>query len=359
MKVERQPRMATGDGANSYASNSRLPMKALLKTGPVRQKAIQELYSSCLLHGTSTLVIADLGCSSGPNALFVVSEVMSTLREYIGEGTSMEDRCRAAVEVQFFLNDLPGNDFNLVFQSLESLATEEMAAAPPCYVAGLPGSYYTRLFPCQSVHLFHSSFSLMFRSKVPEDLSNGTHRNEENIYIGRSTPPAVVQMFQEQFRKDFKLFLTLRYKELVSGGRMILTFLGRKGEEMLMHGDVDSMFELLSAALNILVQKGRVEKDKLNSFNLPYYAPSISEVKVLIKEDLFSIEQIELFESNWDPHDDSDSDVTLDCARSGKNIANNSIRAVMEPLIMEHLVRPYLMNSSWSFPPLSRSTLRN
>ncbi|TVU10522.1 hypothetical protein EJB05_44059, partial [Eragrostis curvula] len=335
MKVETHLRMATGDGVNSYASNSRLPMKALLKTGPIRQKAIQELYSSCLLHGTSTLVIADLGCSSGPNALFVVSEVMSTLRAYIGKGTA-EDQRHAAVEVQFFLNDLPGNDFNLVFQSLESVATEDMAAAPPCYVAGLPGSYYTRLFPCQSVHLFHSSFSLMFRSKVPDDLSNGTHRNEDNIYIGRSTPPSVVQMFQEQFRKDFKLFLTLRHKELVSGGRMILTFLGRKGEEMLMHGDVDSMFELLSVALNILVKKGRVEKEKLNSFNLPYYAPSISEVKALIKEDLFSIEQIELFESNWDPHDDSDSNVTLDCIRSGQNIANNSIRAVMEPLIIEH-----------------------
>lgn len=78
-----------------------------------------------------------------------------------------------------------------------------------------------------------------------------------------------------------------------------------------------------------------MEKEKLNSFNLPYYAPSINEVKELIKEEYFNIEHIELFESNWDPHDDSNSDVVLDCARSGKNIANNSIRAVIEPLIRD------------------------
>ena len=91
---------------------------------------------------------------------------------------------------------------------------------------------------------------------MPEKLSNGTYVNEANIYIGKTTtPPTVVKLFQEQFQKDFKLFLTLRYKELVGGGRMLLTFLGRKTEEMLMHGEVGSMWELLAKALQSLVQK--------------------------------------------------------------------------------------------------------
>ena len=90
---------------------------------------------------------------------------------------------------------------------------------------------------------------------MPEELSNGTYLNEANIYIGKITPPTVVKLFQEQFQKEFKLFLTLRYKELVGGGRMVLTFLGRKTEAMLLHGEVDSMWELLSKALQSLVQK--------------------------------------------------------------------------------------------------------
>jgi len=65
----------------------------------------------------------------------------------------------------------------------------------------------------------------------------------------------VVTLFQEQFRKDFKLFLALRYKELVLGGRMVLTFLGRKSGEMLMHGEVGTMWELLAKSLQSLVQK--------------------------------------------------------------------------------------------------------
>ncbi|CAL4914793.1 unnamed protein product [Urochloa decumbens] len=344
MKVEKDLRMATGDGENSYAANSRLPKKALLKTRPVLQKAIQDLYYTTSLPCRGTVVVADLGCSSGPNTLLVIDEVMSTLRDCAGEETTTtttDDR-RAAVQVQFFLNDLPGNDFNLVFRSLQQLQDfdaeeeDETAVALPCYVAGLPGSFYKRLFPCQSVHLFHSSYSLMWQSKVPDDISNGLYMNEGNIYIGKTSPSTVVKLFQEQFQKDFKLFLTLRYKELVGGGRMVLTFLGRKTEEMLMHGEVGSMWELLAKSLQSLVQKGLVEKEKLNSFNLPYYAPSVAEVKALIEKNLFDIEHIGLFESNWDPLDDSDSDVVLDCASSGRNVADKSIRAVMEPLIIEH-----------------------
>lgn len=80
-----------------------------------------------------------------------------------------------------------------------------------------------------------------------------------------------------------------------------------------------------------------MKKEKLSSFNLPYYAPSVNEVKTMVEEDnLFNIDHIDLFESNWDPHDDSDSDVVPDCLSSGENVANKSIRAVMEPLIVEH-----------------------
>jgi jasmonate O-methyltransferase len=79
-----------------------------------------------------------------------------------------------------------------------------------------------------------------------------------------------------------------------------------------------------------------VEKKKLDSFNLPYYAPSMKEVNTLIKKNgLFNVEQIKLFESNWDPQDDLDGEVVLDSDSSGKNVAQ-CIRAVLEPLIVDH-----------------------
>lgn len=111
--------------------------KALIKTRPVLEKAIEAVHGTSLLttnpqaegdEGEGVMVVADLGCSSGPNALLVVSEVISKLRdccirqETTSTSTSTDGRHGGGMSVlQFFLNDLPGNDFNLVFRSLEKL----------------------------------------------------------------------------------------------------------------------------------------------------------------------------------------------------------------------------------------------
>lgn len=330
MEATSDVRMSTGDGQNSYAANSRLQEKAILETIPVLHKAIEDVYT-LLSASRSTMVVADLGCSSGPNTLLVISEVIRAVRACTLMAEETHD-----VEVQFFLNDLPGNDFNLVFRSLEQIENLGGKETLPYYIAGLPGSYYRMLFPRRSVHLFHSSYSLMWRSKVPPKLTSCTYLNEGNIYIGKTTPPTVINMFEEQFQKDFDTFLTLRSRELVSGGRMLITLLGRKSQSVLMDGEVSTVFELLAKSLQSLVQKGRVEKEKLDSFNLPYYAPSVKEVKALInKNGLFNADRIKLFETNWDPQDDSEGDVVLDCAYSGANVAK-CIRAVLEPLIVDH-----------------------
>lgn len=170
---------------------------------------------------------------------------------------------------------------------------------------------------------------------MPEELARGAILNEGNMYIWETTPPAVVKLYQKQFRKDFSQFLKLRYNELVSDGQMVLTFLGRKNKDVL-RGEVSYMWGLLAQALHSLVQQGHVEEEKLNSFNLPFYSPSVDEVKVVIRQsELFFINHIDLFESNWDPHDDLDGDLVLDSIQSGVNVAK-SIRAVAEPLIAHH-----------------------
>lgn len=160
--------------------------KTVMETWPELHKAVREALKSLSTIGigtgsTTTMVAADLGCSSGPNTLLVVSEVMNTIGAHVVQEEPADNYgSRAVMEVQFFLNDLPGNDFNLVFRSLDQhqhqqrrlqghglmAAVEEKQAAVPCYIAGLPGSMYTRILPCQSVHLFHSSHCLIWRSKV-------------------------------------------------------------------------------------------------------------------------------------------------------------------------------------------------
>ncbi|KAM0902195.1 hypothetical protein ACQ4PT_019480 [Festuca glaucescens] len=354
-------RMATGNGENSYAVNSRLQEKAILETRPVLRKAIEEVYMS-LSTRRSTLVVADLGCSSGPNTLLVVSEVIGAILPTLRSRKNVRVawRCSSSsmtcpgttstsssVHWSTLRTSLAGKrrrrttsqGFPDPTTASFSVARASISSTHPTPSCGAPSRMESKGSSAHMLARFGESRICKPQCStymVPPELSSCTHLNEGNIYIGKTTPPAVIKLFQEQFRKDFELFLTLRSRELVSGGRMLLTFLGQKSEEMLMHGEVSSVLELVAKSLHHLVQKGRVEKKKLDSFNLPYYAPSMKEVNTLIKKNgLFNVEQIKLFESNWDPQDDLDGDVVLDSDSSGTNVAR-CIRAVLEPLIVDH-----------------------
>lgn len=179
-----------GSGETSYASNSKIQVtdfllttaflnmhllnslariqeKSLLATLPMLAHAIREVCGS--LRPAETLVVADLGCSSGPNTFLVVSEVL----EVVGDGVASQEATSPDLEVQFFLNDLSGNDFNQVFRSLDEYNGRKKAEGEevgrlrvPYYVAGLPGSFYKRLLPRRSVHFFHSSNSVHWLSQV-------------------------------------------------------------------------------------------------------------------------------------------------------------------------------------------------
>jgi hypothetical protein len=165
MKLEHDFHMAIGEAEDNYANNSRLQRKALLKTKPVLDKAVRQV---CMALHPRAMIVADLGFSVDANTLLFVSDVINTVADAQHHD---ELRCHP-MELQFFLNDLSGNDFNQVFKSVKQF-TKSIAAShpkgvalPPFYISGLPGSYYTRLFPCQSVHLFHSSYCLHWRSQV-------------------------------------------------------------------------------------------------------------------------------------------------------------------------------------------------
>ncbi|XP_021308636.1 benzoate O-methyltransferase isoform X3 [Sorghum bicolor] len=252
--LQRDFHMAEGNGEHSYAKNSRAQEKLMVQTTPIVEDAIKEV---CTALVPKTMVIADLGCSSGPNTLLFISNVINIIA---GQCNKSIGECDP-VELQIFLNDLPGNDFNQLFSSLENLKhgkiIEQMGYTPPLYyISGLPKSYYNRLFPRRSVHLFHSACCLHWRSQVPEELHarNGTPLNKDNIYITKTTPSSVVKCFQEQFNKDFSLFLKLRHEELVYGGKMVLTFVGRKDEDVY-NGDMNQLYGLLARSLQSLVAK--------------------------------------------------------------------------------------------------------
>ncbi|KAM3345066.1 hypothetical protein P3S68_024775 [Capsicum galapagoense] len=193
MEVTKVLHMNGGIGETSYAKNSLLQEKVILMTKSIKDEAISALCHN--LYPIKTIRITDLGCSSGPNTFLTVSQLIQTIDK------ESKKKGHNSPEFHIFLNDLPNNDFNTIFQSL--------------------------LFPSNSLHFVHSSYSLHWLSQVP----NGIENNKGNIYLTSTSPPNVFKGYYEQYERDFATFLKHRSKELVKGGHMVLTMLGRKNED--------------------------------------------------------------------------------------------------------------------------------
>ncbi|MED6181196.1 hypothetical protein PIB30_017170 [Stylosanthes scabra] len=324
MKVDKVLHMNEGVGEASYAKNSLLQRKAISIAKPMIEEAITTLYCSTL---PRTLAIADLGCSSGPNTFFVVTQIIKSV-----ETLCQKLNCPSP-EYQVLLNDLPANDFNTIFKSLPTfkhMLCNEIQANKigPCFISGIPGSFYGRLFPTQSLHFVHSSYSLHWLSQVPEGIENS---NKGNIYITRRSPKEVLKAYYDQFERDISWFLRCRAEELVAGGCMVLTILGRRSQDPCSKESALHIYQLFAKALNHLVSKGVIQAHQLDSFNIPNYLPSSSELKrEILKEGSFTVKRTEVSAVHW-------THCGTDEVKSGGayNVAK-CMRAVLEPLVLQH-----------------------
>lgn len=77
---------------------------------------------------------------------------------------------RKEPQFQVYLNDLFGNDFNNLFKLLPdfyaNLTKEGGENFGRCFISAVPGSFYVRLFPDESMHLVHSSTSVQRLAQV-------------------------------------------------------------------------------------------------------------------------------------------------------------------------------------------------
>ncbi|RAL54480.1 hypothetical protein DM860_001608 [Cuscuta australis] len=327
MRVCEVLHMNGGVGDSSYSKNSILQKKGLVLTKPIAEKAINDTYTKLK---PDTVSIADLGCSSGANAFSAVSDLIKVIHHCAQNEAGGGLR---SPEYNIYLNDLPGNDFNTIFgswpQHLQDLKKEMGEGFDgECFCNGVPGSFYERLFPTNSLHFVHSSYSLMWLSQVPR----GAEENKRNVYLAPSTPPCVVKAYYEQFERDFGTFIKCRAKELVAGGGMVLTIAGRKSEDPRSR-ECCHLWEILGLALSDLVDQGLIEEEKLNTFNIPYYTPSPAEVKHIVEnKGSFSINSLEVTYVHCDPSEFVDENKLEE---EGYNVAK-CFRAISEPLLLTH-----------------------
>ncbi|GAB2285330.1 hypothetical protein Dimus_019784 [Dionaea muscipula] len=279
MDVKEVLHMTGGDdGEFSYSQICDFFMRKMSSmTEPLLERAIQPL----IANNPQVFTVADVGCGTGATPLCLVSSVVDKVKRRCGElniGTP---------EVQIYLNDLVSNDFNLLFKELSSLYGT-------CFLMGVPGSFHGRLFPQNSLHLVHSSYAVHWLSQVPRGLYNEEGLpllNKGNIYISPSSNLAVAKAYLSQLEHDFSWFLKCRAVEVVPNGSMILKIRGK--------ASVDPLYEpfpthVLADAISQLVSEGLIDKEKVDSFNFPFYYAAQEEVETIVeKEGSFSIEHVE------------------------------------------------------------------
>ncbi|XP_042440039.1 probable jasmonic acid carboxyl methyltransferase 2 [Zingiber officinale] len=327
MDLKKYFHMNSGAGKNSYASNSKIQGLIICKSQSVRREAAVEAYL-----GTgwpATMSVADLGCSSGPTALLEVEDIMEAI-----ERECVELR-RQPPEFNLLLNDLYGNDFNAVFRSLPEFYSRRPGKGL-CFVTGVPGTFYGRLFAAKSLHLVCSSSSLHWLSQMPEELqqkegSPAACVNKGKVFISAGSPPCVAEAYRKQFHRDFTTFLRCRAEEIVRGGLMVLAFMSRKNREAAMMEDL-YIWELLADALNAMASENLVAQERIDSFNAPFYAPSLEELEEEIEgEGSFCIRSSDHFGAGWD-----DDDLY---SATGGAAADGVIRPVRYAVRMEKGVR--------------------
>lgn len=134
----------------------------------VRHVVITSAMNSFVSNARKVVHMADLGCSTGLNALSTAQRIIEAICR----------RCHEAAhpvpDFMVFLNDLSTNDFNNMFGNTREIVKkikdcdgeDETRTTPSVFVAGVPGSFYGRLFPDNSLNFVCSSYSLHWLSQV-------------------------------------------------------------------------------------------------------------------------------------------------------------------------------------------------
>ncbi|XP_061989021.1 loganic acid O-methyltransferase-like [Rosa rugosa] len=270
--------MNGGDGQYSYGKNSNRQRKAADNVKAMLVEAILEnlqIGNLCSTTKSNSFCIADFGCSVGPNTFIAVNNIIETVTQKF----EIEGQSSLLPEFHVYFNDHVSNDFNILLSNLPQ--------NQQYYAAGVPGSFHGKLFPKASLNFAYSAYSVLWLSKAPQTCNKG------RIYYSHS-PKEVSEAYSFQFANDFKSFLDARAQEVVPGGLMVLLISGRPDGTLPQQYSLGPLYDPVESCLLDMVDEGLLSVDKIDSFNMLTYSPSMEEVRmVLLENGCFEIARLE------------------------------------------------------------------
>ncbi|KAK1317193.1 Gibberellic acid methyltransferase 2 [Acorus calamus] len=332
--------MQGGDDDVSYARNSEGPAMALRLSRPLITEGIRSME---LFKGEDSLRIADLGCATGYNTLAAMDCVVDTLRSRYHHDFGYQP------EIQAFFSDLPSNDFNSLFRLLPPMILSHddhyAEETRDYYAAGVPGSFYYRLFPKGKLHVVLSLSALHWLSQIPETVldKDSPAYNKGRAWI-EGARKEVLEAYARQSEEDLKAFLQCRMEEMVKGGLLFILMAGRshpQREDQLGDPDTRAKHPFTSSmdqAWQDLLDEGLINEETRDNFNIPAYMRSTNEVMEAFNQcNGFDVNKLE-FKRIEEHTEEKQQEWISDPVSYGRTKAN-LVRATLKPIVQAHVGR--------------------
>ena len=193
------------EGGGSYNLHAKIPAGGGSLALPYLEKAAQ---SCALPPGSNAIVIADYGSSQGKNSLSPMHAAIRCLRTRVGN-----ERSVMVVHV-----DQHANDFNTLFDVLQKDPERYALDDPNVFPCAIGRSFYESVFPQGQVDLGWCSYAAVWLRRIPSLIPGH--------FISLGCTGDVRAAFDLQAAEDWRLFLSLRARELRAGGRLVIVLPG-------------------------------------------------------------------------------------------------------------------------------------
>ena len=267
------------EGHGVYNRSSTVQAAGLSPAVPLFERAARTVP---LASAPETIVIADYGASEGRNSLVPMAVAIDCLRERVG-------RHRAISVVH---TDLPGNDFNALFQVSDTDPDSYLRGDPATFASAVGRSFYQQILPSGDVTLGWSSWAVQWLSRMPAPIP-------DQVQIAYSHDPAARAAYSRQAAEDWQMFLVARGRELRPGGRLVVLTMALNDTGNFGYRPVlEAMYEALSG----LADQGYVSADEMRRMAIPTVGRSRADLVAPFSEngrfaDL-SIERVDVFLSD-------------------------------------------------------------
>jgi len=313
-----------------YDSHSQVQKSIISQVAPLIASAAQSVPFPEKGH---SYTLVDYGCSEGKNSVMAMCIALEAVRKISPSQPFM-----------IVHNDLPGNNFNKVFENVYSDGTKrfpvEYGASPeaPVFVLASAQSFYTQAMPESTVHFAFSSSSIHWTTRPP--------KIKGHIYQSGATE-AEAKHFAAIARFDWMGFVANRMCELVKGGRLVVTAaasipeadarpeaITKSGARETHSGQI--IMELMHSILETFAGAGTIQKSALEQFAFPLYCRDSSEFLAPVSSGGVTVEHFSIVPIACPIHEQFKIDG--DAERYAENLTA-LIRAFTEPMLLQGLFK--------------------